>query len=302
MYQIDPLIPLVGPTVAGPLGVTHLPRMWFKGVLSAAQALPDTYFDNYKGFNKKVVDALGLEPEPWFAFLATMPTYLEAEEYVRAHATHLDAASIAALNADIASVERPEANAAVVREVVGFNAPGFANSAMLINIDDWWAIHKELIAHKNAQLAPIVPMVSSAQAGPLGVPHLPRLWVKALLRATGALPNEWKSGLECGFDQHLATLTGLDLAAAVAYVHGKLPDYLTFERWFVHSVGPIDDARKAEWSASVVALQQPEDRAQANLAEAGATELQTRDTILINDLVDWKHMYDHVAGRKLARA
>jgi hypothetical protein len=49
-------------------------------------------------------------------------------------------------------------------------------------------------------------------------------------------------------------------------------------------------------------MQQPEDRAQPNLAEAGAADVQTRSTILINDLVDWKYMYDDISSRKLARA
>jgi hypothetical protein len=288
--------------VAGPLGVVHLPRMWLKGILSAARSLPETYFDDYKGFNKRVVDGLGLEPEAWFAFLKTLPTYLEAEQYVREHATKLDAASIAAVNAEIAGLPRPEENAVKVRELVGLDAPGYNNSAMLINLDDWYAIHKELIAHKDDGIVPFVPMVSSGQFGFLGVPHLPRLWMKALSRATGALPKDWKSGLECGFDVQLAKVTGLDLEAAIAYVNAELPDYLTFEQWFEQQVGPVTDVQKAAWSAKIAALQQPEDRAAANLAEAGAVDFDTRSTILINDLVDWKHMYDDVAGRKLARA
>jgi hypothetical protein len=302
MYQIEPLVPLIGPKVVGPLGVAHLPRMWLKGLLSAARVLPDTYFDDYKGFNKKVVDGLGLEADAWFAFLKTMPTYLQAESYVKDHATKLDAESIAAVNADIASTLRPEENAAKVRDAVGLDAPGFNNSAMLINLDDWCAIHKELIAHKDDDLAPLVPMVSSAQTGFLGVPHLPRLWIKALLRATGALPKEWKSGLECGFDNQLAKLSGMDLEAAIAFINAELPDYLTFEHWFERAVGPIGDAKKAEWVETVAKMQQPEDRAQPNLIEAGAPDLPTRSTILINDIVDWKYMYDDIAGRKLARA
>ena len=302
MYQIEPLVPLIGPLVVGPLGVSHLPRMWLKGILSDAHVLPDTYFDDYKGFNKRVVDGLGLDPEPWFAFLKTLPTYLQAEQYVKDHAAKLDAASIAAVNAEVASLPRPEENAAKVRAAVGLADASVNNSAMLINLDDWYAIHKELTAHKNDGLAPLVPMVSSAQTGLLGVPHLPRLWMKALSRATGALPKDWKSGLECGFDNQLAKLTGLDLAAAIAYINAELPDYLTFERWFERQVGPVSDAKKAEWSEKIAAMQQPEDRAQPNLAEAGAADLQTRSTILINDLVDWKYMHDDIAGRKLARA
>lgn len=302
MYQIEPLVPLVGPLVAGPLGVVHLPRMWLKGILSAARSLPETYFDDYKGFNKKVVDALGLEPEAWFAFLKTMPTYVQAEQYVRDHAATLTPETIAAVNAEIAAMPRPEENAAKVRALVGFDVDGFNNSAMLINLDDWFAIHTALVAHKDDGLAPLVPMVSSAQYGPLGVPHLPRLWMKALSRATGALPKDWKSGLECGFDNQLATMSGMDLEAAITFINTELPDYLTFERWFEQHVGPITAEQKAEWSAKIAALQQPEDRAQPNLIEAGCADLQTRSTILINDLVDWKYMYDDVAGRKLARA
>jgi hypothetical protein len=128
------------------------------------------------------------------------------------------------------------------------------------------------------------------------------LWIKALLRATGALPKEWKSGLECGFDNQLAALTGLDLAAAVAYINAELPDYLTFERWFARNVDTVTDAKKAAWTEQIAAAQQPEDRAEANLVEAGAADLQTRNVVLINDLVDWKYMHDDVAGRKLARA
>ena len=302
MHQIEPLVPLIGPTVVGPLGVAHLPRMWLKGILSAARALPEIYTVDNRGFNKKVVDALGLEPDAWFAFLATVPTYAQTELYVKEHAAKLDAATIAALNAEIESWPRPEENAAKVRELVGLHVPSFNNSAMLVNLDDWFAIHKELVAHKNDDLAPLVPMVSSAECGPLGVPHLPRLWMKALSRATGALPKDWKSGLECGFDNQLAKLTGMDLAAAVAFVEAELPDYVTFERWFERSVGPVTEAKRIEWAEKIAALQQPEDRALANLAEAGAAGLATRNTILINDLVDWKYMHDDVAGRKLARA
>ena len=35
----------------------------------------------------------------------------------------------------------------------------------------------------------IVPLIGSAEVGPLGVLHLPRLWLKVSLDAKGALAN-----------------------------------------------------------------------------------------------------------------
>jgi len=38
-------------------------------------------------------------------------------------------------------------------------------------------------------MSQIVPLISSAVAGPLGVIHLPRLWQKASLAAAGQAPR-----------------------------------------------------------------------------------------------------------------
>ena len=128
MARLDRLAPLIGATVPGPLGVVMLPRMWYKSVLSAAGMLYEGYTDYYRGFNQRVVDGLGLEPDAWFAFLKTMPTYPEAEAYVAAHATKLDAASIAAVNEEVLSFLRPEENAAGVRARVGLTTRASATA------------------------------------------------------------------------------------------------------------------------------------------------------------------------------
>jgi hypothetical protein len=302
MYRMERLAPMIGATVAGPLGVVHVPRMWLKSVLSAAGMLPEPYFDNYKGFNAKVVDALGLDPEPWFAFLATMPTYPQAEDYVKAHATKLDPASIAALNELILGFPRPAENAAAVRAHVGIDDPSVINSAMLINYDDWFAVHQELVAHRADGLEAIVPMVSSGQTGMLGIPHLPRLWIKALLSAVKALPEGWKTGTECGFDKRLSGMIGLDLVAACAYIQSDLPNYLQFEGWVRDHIAQVDDATKAKWCAQMTALQKPEDVSAAECLEAGAPGSGVRSVILLNDMVDWKHMHDKIVDRRVARA
>jgi hypothetical protein len=298
---MERIVPLIGATVAGPLGVVHLPRMWYKGVLSAAGMLYDGYFDNYKGFNQRIVDGLGLEPDPWFAFLATMPTYPQTEDYVKAHATKLDAASIAAANESVLSHGRPEETAAPLRARVGLDDPNCRDGVRLLNFDDWFTMHQELMAHRAEGIEPIVPMVSSAQTGMLDVPHLPRLWIKALLSALNALPAEWKTGINCGFDKRVAGLIGLDIVAASEFIQTKLPDYLQFERWVSEQIGRPDAATKAEWIATILALQKTDEQATAEIAESGASDPSLRGTILLNDLVDWKHMHDYVVARRLAR-
>lgn len=300
MYRMEKLVPLIGPTVAGPLGVKHLPRMWLKSVLSAAGLLYAEYVDDDRGFNHRIVEDLGLEPDAWFAYLATMPAYPQTEDYVKAHARNLDAASIEKVNAAIENWERPPERAAEVRARVGLDAPDFRFSARLIDLDDWFTIHRELLAHRAERIEPIVPMVSSAQTGMWGVPHLPRMWIKALLAAVGALPAEWKTGPVCGFDKKLAQTIGLDLDAAVAYIGSELPDYLQFERWVSGRVGPVSDATKAEWAAGFLAMTKGEEAAAADLVEAGAPGLGVRSVILLNDVVDWKYMHDYALERRTA--
>jgi hypothetical protein len=300
MYRMEKIVPLIGPTVEGPLGVKMLPRTWLKSVLSAAGLLPEGYFDNDKGFNHRVVDALGLEPEAFFAFLATQPTYPQTEDYVRAHASKLDPATIAALNDGIASYERPEEGAAAVRALTGIEDLTLRNSARLLDIDDWYAMHKAVLAHRADGIAPMIPMVSSAQVGLAGIPHLPRLWMKALLNAVHALHPEWKSGLVCGFDKRLAETIGLDLSAAVAYINGELPSYLQFERWVLAHITPPDAATKANWVEQFDGLKKGEEQATAECIEAGAPGAGVRGTMLLNDMVDWKFMHDQVAAQRVA--
>jgi hypothetical protein len=300
MYRMERLVPAVGATVAGPLGLVHLPRMWLKGVLSAAAMLWEGYFDDYKGFNQFVSDRIGLDPEQWFAYLKTMPTYAEAERWVRANATKTDPASIAAANEYILTFLRPEENAARVRDRVGIADTTFRNSALLINVDDWYTIHDELLAHKDEGIEPVIPSVSSSQTGLLGVMHLPRLWMKALLTGVKALPQGWNSGF--GFDKRVADTVGFDLDEACAYIHAELPHYLVFEQWVADRVGPVTDAKRSEWNAAIRSREKPEDKAAEERAEAGVPEMSHRAVIMLNDMVDWQYLHAQAVERAAAKA
>jgi len=94
----------------------------------------------YKG-SQEIVDDWA-DPEPWFAFLKTLHLFAGRAVCERS-CGQARRSSIAAVNAEVASLPRPEENAAKVRAAVGLDDASVNNSAMLINLDDWYAIHKE---------------------------------------------------------------------------------------------------------------------------------------------------------------
>ena len=70
-----------------------------------------------------------------------------------------------------------------------------------------------------------VPLISTRTKGPLGLVHLPRLWLKMRLSAKGKLADEYRAG-EGGFDSLLLEALGIDSTAAIAFrkrVAAELP-------------------------------------------------------------------------------
>ncbi len=83
-----------------------------------------------------------------------------------------------------------------------------------------------------------VPLISTRTKGPLGLAHLPRLWLKMRLSAKGKLAEGYRAGTG-GFDGALLDTLGIDPAAAVDFVGASQPGYLAFEAW-------VKDHAKAE--------------------------------------------------------
>ena len=75
----------------------------------------------------------------------------------------------------------------------------------------------------------IVPLISSGVAGPLGVIHLPRLWLKASLEARGKLAPGYP-GAGKGYDQMVIDGLGLKRDAVLAFIKDKKPTYPEFAR------------------------------------------------------------------------
>src|ERR1700742_731589 len=75
-----------------------------------------------------------------------------------------------------------------------------------------------------------VPMISSGVAGPLGILHLPRLWLKVSLEEQGKLAPGYP-GIGKGFDAMTCAALGIDEQAVKDYIKQKKPTYPQFEAW-----------------------------------------------------------------------
>jgi len=87
------------------------------------------------------------------------------------------------------------------------------------------------------------PLISTRTIGPLGLVHLPRLWLKMRLAAKGMLAEGYRFG-EGGFDGVLLDALGIQGDDAVAYVTKSQPSYFEFEDWVREQANP--DSLEAE--------------------------------------------------------
>jgi hypothetical protein len=252
--------------VRGPLRVAHLPRLWLKAVLASANMLPEGYRTGYDGMDKLAIDGIGLDPQTTFAYLETRPTYMAFEVWVREHAARLDSAAIEATNAKI-------------------------GSSLGDALDDWNSVHAYVTARRGSPMQPIVPAVSSQSVGPLGLMHLPRFWMKATLNGAGALYESWRSGLNSPFDVWFCGVIGLDLDAAIAYVHSELPPYVAFEAWAAAHAQHLSAVEITTHNAAMRIREKPEEVAVRERAFLGMDAPGFRPSVELNDLVDWHTIY-----------
>ena len=79
-------------------------------------------------------------------------------------------------------------------------------------------------------MAKIVPLISSGVAGPLGVLHLPRLWLKVSLECRGKLADGYP-GIGKGYDMMTINALGLNADAVKKFIGDSKPTYCQFEAW-----------------------------------------------------------------------
>jgi hypothetical protein len=130
------------------------------------------------------------------------------------------------------------------------------------------------------------PVLSSSVKGPLGVAHLPRLWLKILLHASGRLPEGYRHGVG-GFDEFLTTTLGIDRDAFVAYIETEKPDYLTLERWVREHATSLNDEAIAKVNDRVGTVNMNDELLAERRTRLGLDPTITQ-AVAVNDIDDWK--------------
>jgi hypothetical protein len=291
---VEKIVPLAGQTVKGPLGLAHLPRLWLKCTLSAAGLLPEGYLDNYLGSNQTIIDAVGLDPDATFAFLKTKPEYRAFEVWVKANAKNLNPASIAAANAAVDAQVKQADKAAAVRAMAGVSDASLKSSPMLNALDDWETVRLNVLARNGKPMQTIVPAISSQSMGPLGLEHLPRLWLKAILNKNDMLYEGWKSGDASGFDKWFSGQVGIDLDKMVAFIHAELPTYMVLEAWFKDNAEKTSPEQIAEHNALMAIRTKPDHIAAEERGTLGIDDPTYNLSREMNDLIDWLQVHEQI--------
>src|SRR5262252_3072642 len=95
-----------------------------------------------------------------------------------------------------------------------------------------------------------VPMISSGTAGPLGVLHLPRMWLKVSLESQGKLATGYP-GIGKGYDAMTCAALGLEEQAVKDFIKKNKPTYPEFEAWVKKNAKTLDKQSIEKHNAAV---------------------------------------------------
>jgi hypothetical protein len=138
-----------------------------------------------------------------------------------------------------------------------------------------------------------VPLISSGTAGPLGVLHLPRLWLKVSLEARGLLADGYP-GIGKGYDQMVIDALGLTGDAVVSFIQGEQPTYPQFEAWVKAQPGAkLDAGTISNLNAAITGYNHADEVRKGILAADGLPDDAgaPKDAIHLNNLDDWHEFH-----------
>lgn len=141
----------------------------------------------------------------------------------------------------------------------------------------------------------IVPLISSGTAGPLGVLHLPRLWLKTSLEAQGKLAAGYP-GAGKGYDQMVIDGLGLKRDAVLDYVKTSKPTYPQFEAWVKKHGTAVDKGSIDKLNAAIKGYIHDDATRKSVLGANGIADdaHACKDAVNLNNLDDWKEFHDAV--------
>ena len=141
----------------------------------------------------------------------------------------------------------------------------------------------------------IVPLISSGVAGPLGVLHLPRLWLKTSLEACGKLAAGYP-GAGQGYDQMVIDGLGLQRDALLAFVKTSKPTYPQFEAWVKKNGTKTDKPSIDQLNAAIKGYMHDDATRKGILGASGLADdaASCKDAVNLNNLDDWKEFHDTV--------
>ncbi len=134
-----------------------------------------------------------------------------------------------------------------------------------------------------------VPLIPCNVAGPLGVLHLPRLWLKVSLEARGQLAAGYP-GIGKGFDSMVIAGLGLSADAVRTFITEHRPSYAEFERWVKTQPGvKIDRASIYQLNQSILNYHHSAEIRQEILRNAGYPDdgSVTGSAVELNAIDDW---------------
>ncbi|MSU59237.1 MAG: DUF5069 domain-containing protein [Pedosphaera sp.] len=137
-------------------------------------------------------------------------------------------------------------------------------------------------------MAKIVPLISSGTAGPLGVLHLPRLWLKVSLEARGKLADGYP-GIGKGYDTMVCDALGLNPDAVKKYITDSKPTYAQFEDWVKKNATKLDKATIHKLNVAIQGYIHTDDVRAGILKANGIGDAGTvcPDAVNLNNLDDW---------------
>jgi len=138
----------------------------------------------------------------------------------------------------------------------------------------------------------VVPLISSGVAGPLGVLHLPRLWLKLSLESVGKLAVGYP-GAGKGYDQMVIDGVGLKREAVIDFVKKSKPTYPEFETWVKKNATKLDKGSIEKLNAAIRGYIHDDETRKSIL---GANSLPDdanacKDAVNLNNLDDWKEFH-----------